>query len=372
MMVNGVLGVAMVVSGKLLQEINWPFFRLMAVSSAMIVLCIAAGIFRASLPLPSLDQAKWLVFRGMFGAATFLLQISAVRIGASPGDAAALASINTILAALFGRAFLGEQLKWVHGIAVLCSASGAVFISKPSVLFGGSETDISTRWLGFLVAAASGMTQAFVFISARKSSKSSLMFLNASPAFFCVLAFTCVPLTPFVNDSSWDPVVRSPGMAVGIVAAFFLIQFGAMTTNSAASTWCPAAISATVNTGSKMVSSYVAQAILFDKAPDLISLFGASLMLCAVLIMAVARLPGRQPASSDIVKPAAEQAEVSGRGGTDDEDNESLASFIAAEFVECKAHDKPTRLTAPVRRAGIQEPAPHQIGAVLSAIVANG
>jgi drug/metabolite transporter (DMT)-like permease len=365
MMLNGLLNAAMIVTGKVLQTLEWPYFRLMCVSSGLIVICFTAAVWRARVTLPSSNQAKWLVLRGMFGAATFLLQISAVRIGAAPGDAAALASINTVVAALLGRAFLGEKLQWMHGIAVLCSMSGATLISKPSFLFDSSSVEGVEKWIGFSLAAASGLTQACVFISARKSNKSSLLLLNVSPAFFCVLAFSLVPLTPYVDDSSLAPIERSPHIATAILAAFVFIQFGAMTTNSAASSWCPAAVSATVNTAAKMVSSYIAQSLLFGVVPESLTICGAALMLSAVVIMAIARLPARQRSAATA---APTEPEVQNSGDVpDDDDNESLASFIAAEFVEMTPHEKAVRM----RRPGAQDLEARQIGAVLSAVVAS-
>merc|ERR1719199_175924 len=232
MSVNGVLNAAMVVTGKLLQEMDWPYFRLMSISSSMIVLCISLVALYLQVPIPSLAQAKWLTLRGLFGSMAFLLQISAVRTGASLGDAAALASINTMIAALFGRVFLGERLQWSHGVAVACSMSGATLIAKPSFLFGASEEAHPLRWLGYSLAATSGLMQACVFISARKSSKSPLLLLNMSPAIFCALVFSLVPFAPFVDDASWQPALQAPGSAAVVVSMFFLIQFGAMSTNS--------------------------------------------------------------------------------------------------------------------------------------------
>lgn len=365
MMLNGWLGAALVVSGKLLQNMEWPYFRLMAVSSGVMVLCFSTVILLTHVPVPTSNQAKWLMLRGMFGASTFLLAMCAVRIGVPPGDAAALASINTVAASLLGRVFLGEKLNWAHGIAVICSVAGATLISKPSFLFNSSTDEGTAKWLGNVLAAASGLTQACVFISARKSSKSSLLLLNVSPACFSVLAYALVPLAPFVNDFSLEPVERSPAFAAAIVAAIFFIQLGAVSTNSAGSSWCPAAVSATVNTGSKMISSYVAQIVLFGVKPDTLTVCGAALMLCAVLLMAVARLSGRQSSAAAVaVEP---EGQCPDNAANDDDDNESLASFIAAEFVELTPHEKPLRL----RRAGVQDPEPLQIGAVLSAVTVS-
>lgn len=363
MVVNGVMSAALVVSGKLLQEVEWPYFRVLAVSNFMICICLATGIFAAQVPLPTVNQAKWLMLRGMFGSATFVLQVSAVRIGSAAGDAAALASINTVVAALLGRVFLGEKLEWMHGLAVMCSISGATLISKPSFLFDSQGHEGSAKWFGYGLAAASGLTQAFVFISARKSNKSSFLLLNLSPAAFCALTFAVVPFLPFVHDYSTSSMIEAPGVAIAFVVVFFVIMLVAQSTNSAGSSWCPAAVSATVNAGSKMVSSYLAQSVFFGKTPELVTMIGAAMMLLAVVIMAAARLPGRRGSSSQIEVDAEPEEEESSHDAFDDD--ESLASFIASEFVELTPHTKSVRL----RRQGARDPEACQIGAALSVVV---
>lgn len=373
MIVNGLLNAGMVILAKLLQQSDWPYFRLFAITSVVIAMCLAVAILRASLALPSMHQAKWVAFRGMFGAGAFVLMIFAVQAGAAPGDAAAFSSINTIFAALMGRVFLGERLECAHGISVLCSFAGAILISKPSFLFATSDTSSGTRWLGYMLAAASGLITACSFISARKSSKVSMLYLNISPACFCALSATVIPLLPFIDDGTLDQAVRLPGAAAGIVVAHFLMQFGALTTNSAGSTRCPAAVSATTNTGSKMFFSYGAQALLFGKTPELLTLLGAALMFLAVVIMAIARLPGRQPAAAQ--NEDAQSAHASGSAGNticiaEEEDAEGLASFIAAEFVERMPNERPSQV-ARVRRAVVPEPAIVPIGMAISSVVAS-
>lgn len=367
MLLNGILSTSMTVSGKLLKDMQWPYFRIMCVSTLMVLLTLCARIVATRSQLPECDQLKWLGLRGVFGASTFILMISAVRMGASPGDAASLASINIVIAALLGRVFLGEQLRWTQGIAVVFSLLGSVLITRPALLFGGRAE--ATSFSGLALASMSGLTQASLYICARKSSKSSLLMLNLSPALFCALVFGILPVTPFVDDYSLAPVVRSPLWAIALVTTFFLIAFGAMATNSAASSWCPAAVSATTSTGSKMVSGYIAQSLLLGRQIEPLTICGAALMLIAVIIMAAARLPGRRAVDSSADAATESQATDDHIDHMDDDEIESIASFIAAEFVELAPHEKTVR-----HRRGpdvAASPAAQQIGAALSAVAAS-
>jgi len=118
-----------------------------------------------------------------------------------------------------------------------------------------------------------------------------------------------------------------------------------------------------------MVSSYIAQSLLFSEVPEPLTVGGAALMLSAVVVTAMARLPGKHdlPAVATGSDPEVQPDPKSRDDISNDDDNESLASFIAAEFVEWEPHEKHVRL----RRPGAQDPSARQIGAALSAVVAS-
>jgi len=371
MLLNGVLNCVMIVAGSFAKELEWPYFRLMSAAGIVIFVSLGALALASRCPLPDLRQAKWLLLRGMFGSLTFTGLISSVRLGATPGDAAAMSSINTVVAALLGRFFLGEQLHFVHGLAVACSVAGSLLVCRPAFLFGTPNP----AFLGYIVAAASGFTQACVFISARKSHGTPLLMLNMSPAGFCVIAFALLPSTSLVSDFSMQPVWDYPVLAAGLVAAYAVLLAGGMCTQSAASMWCPAAVSATMSTGSRMLSGYIAQTLLFEQSPEPITVFGAALMLAAVVIMAAARLRSlKNDAAPEEKEPQQAVAAASGlpvvsQDQGEEEETESLASFIAAEF---SAPDGGLRQrAAKVKSAGQEGPDPQVLGtsAAISAVV---
>lgn len=344
MMVNGILNTLMASAGKLLRQADYQYFRIMSVSDGMLVLVCVAGCVAGRVPLPGIRQAVWLFLRGFFGAASFLMLILAVRVGASPGDAAALGSINTVIAALFGRIFLGEPFGLAHSIAIACAVAGAVLISKPAFLFDSGPTG-GNALLGYSLAGASGFTKACVFIAARKCTKASSWHLNLSPASFGFLAFVLLPLLPLIDEPKTTEL-QEP-LCIVFIMVLFIAHATAMYSQGAASKFCKAAVGATSNTGAAMVSGYIIQTLFFDKAPELISVGGAALMFASVIIMAVTRVPGRQQTScqdSDLA------SETHARGDAhtlpseenDEDDSESLGSFISSEFVEHAPAEKKT------------------------------
>eukprot|EP00747_Dinoflagellata_sp_TGD_P052018 gnl/TRDRNA2_/TRDRNA2_147671_c0_seq2.p2 gnl/TRDRNA2_/TRDRNA2_147671_c0~~gnl/TRDRNA2_/TRDRNA2_147671_c0_seq2.p2 ORF type:complete len:154 (+),score=28.78 gnl/TRDRNA2_/TRDRNA2_147671_c0_seq2:692-1153(+) len=101
---------------------------------------------------------------------------------------------------------------------------------------------------------------------------------------------------------------------------------------------CPAAASATISSGTWMVSSYVVQWLL--SGVDTIALGGAALMFAGVILMAGARQ--RAPTEVMVRAPEGLSSEPFEREGQQEEmegedeawEVESLVSFIASELAE--------------------------------------
>lgn len=313
---------------KLLSQQGWPYFRLYGIAC----LSCALGGFIALLlqreQLPERGQVKWLVFRGTFGVLTSFFSILAVDQGTPLGDVAALTSINMVVAAFLGRFVLGEPLRWIHSLALSSSMVGALLISKPSFLFGGLE---DKSWLGYALALASGFTQACSFICSRKSAGCSAWMhflstmLQGGAAGF------------LFADSSMAIFAEIPQFTLLWVSLVTFVIFATTYTLSLGAMWCPVAVSATVTTAVRMGCSYASQALFFGEAVDTMSMAGAALMLASVVVMAGWRAPS-------------ETATAAREGSTEAEETasvvseaESLASFIAAEFVDCSHHERAVR-----------------------------
>lgn len=74
-------------------------------------------------------EVKWITTRALLGSVNLLLAVYAVQIGSAAGDVAALMSINVVVAALLGHFLLGERLRWIHSLALVCS--GGVWVAFP-------------------------------------------------------------------------------------------------------------------------------------------------------------------------------------------------------------------------------------------------
>merc|ERR1712014_117537 len=100
-----------------------------------------------------------------------------------------------------------------------------------------------------------------------------------------------------------------------------------------------------------MSLGYIIQTLLFNEAPHFVSILGASMMLSAVMLMAVARWLShdeqqlQQVRSSSVVPEASEST-----AGNDFDDNESLASFIASEFSGLSIRSSSSSMHSSVRQ----------------------
>jgi len=367
MVINALLGSALLVIAKLLMQ--WPYFRMMGASCVVASLFFAIGSALGKEALPDTRTLKWVVLRGLFSFAAFASLSCAVRVGASTGDVASLSSVNIIVAAVLGRIFLGEPLRRLHVIAMCCCITGAILISRPKFLFGGSGG--GDAWIGYLLAVAGGFGHACVAISTRKGGNAPMSFFNCSTMFINGMGLVALPYTPLVDDGSLMPLVTSPLAATGWTGLIFFVALASTAAASGGFKWCPAAVSATVGTASRMVWGYLAESIIFGKQPDLLTVCGAAAMLVGVITMALARLPARQlktapapPVELDLtdVQPEIQDSQSESIDAEDDDENESLASFIAAEFVDAAAHDVKPRQ----RRRGNSDMLAQRIGAVTS------
>lgn len=78
-----------------------------------------------------------------------------------------------------------------------------------------------------------------------------------------------------------------------------------------------------------MISGYVAQTVLMNDAPKPMKLLGATCMLFSVVIMAIRCQPAEEsePSCADFVP----EPTVIGSATTEDDETQSLGSFVASE-----------------------------------------
>jgi len=328
-----------------MQSEKVPFFLINAASCLLIALFVGICLLGTKAEIPSRNAWKWLSISGLFGYASFISSASAVQFGAPLGDIASLTSINIVVAAFLGRAFLGEMLYWVHVVALCCSVVGAFLISSPGIVFGGSSTDLSSL-VGYALATFSGFCGACIWVALRKAE-------DSSPAVFTLVVstqgalmtpvFLCTGILP---DYPLQIDTIGPLRLVAWLVTMVLVTLSAMSAGGTGARLCPAAVSATVSTCTKMICGYVAQTILFDTMPQPLTLLGAVSMLAGVAVMTVARLPQPVVAASAEADSATDSNTVDTTNVDDEveaDETDSFASFISAELVEFALHEKPVR-----------------------------
>lgn len=180
--------------------------------------------------------------------------------------------------------FLGEKLSWLHYVALILSAVGAILISEPEFIFGSHGRE---NTLGSVLALSSGFFQAASFICARKSAHISVSMLTFSSLLLAVFMSLVPPLLPMFHTGSWQTVLDEPSKALGLVFMLLLLTSLSIALPAAGATRCPAAVSATVFTTSCMVSGYVSQMLFFEEFLSILTLCGAFSMLLSVVLMAL-------------------------------------------------------------------------------------
>lgn len=286
------------------------------------------------------QACKWIWLRGFFGCSTYVLYLSAVASGSSLGDVSALTSINVVVAAFLGRAFLGESLRWIHAAAVVLSVTGAALISKPTSLFSDTLDSGIQKWLGLGFALGSGMASGGVFIAARKSRKVSPLIMTFSVSLQEGVALVLLSLLGFFAEPSLQgSLERVPLNVLGVFVALFLASVFGSFTMSYGAQLCPAAASSTIFTSVGMTMGYTAQSLMSQESPELLTLSGVALMLLAVMLMASAKQQSAGSATDQsqsvdysINTNETESSASPSQDETVDDGTESLASFIASEF----------------------------------------
>lgn len=331
-LVAGVAVSAEMVFSMVMLQMKWPYWRLTALSCVLCSALVVALLAVFKRPSPSASQMKWVFLLGLFSSIYWGFGIVAVQIGVDPGDVAALTSINIVVAAIMGRVFLNEALRPLHLISVILSLAGAVLIARPAFIFSSGVAD-RAPWYGYGCAIASGFVQGCFFICSRKAGDVSAGHLTLSALVFSGTFCISLPYSGSVAEAPFEVALRSPWEALGWTGVAFLTTMFSSFFSCAGAMMCPAAISATVYTASSMLFGYIVQSILFASTPEPLTITGASLMLCAVTLMALAGRTGASVTSQHSeAEGNIEQAIDPTNTSSAEDDTDSLASFVASEF----------------------------------------
>jgi len=297
----------------------------------------------------------------------------AVRLEVPLGDFAALNSVNVVFAAFLARIFLREPLHLSNYLAMASSIAGAVCISQPEMLFGHSDRDSGASWVAHVLSLLSGFCDACVYVTTRRCSDTAPTYITLS--FTTQASIMLLATAPAVDGLPVARLATSPLETSGWVFAIFAVTTVSLIAFAGAAQWCPAAVSATVDTGTRMVVGYAMQVLLFDAALELISVLGAAMMLTSVVSMTLMQsFAGQDPDGS-----VSAAAETSAGDTNNDSANtvalpndissvrsgdDSLASFVALEFC-CSTlrHRPPLRLRRLMHQGRCSAPTARAVGA---------
>ncbi|CAK0874744.1 unnamed protein product [Prorocentrum cordatum] len=364
--VNVLLTLCSLVAAK-----GWSDSAMLAVACTLGLVLLLMWLLVSRPPSPTATDARWISCIGFFSAGSCVLMFLAVHVGIPLGDFAAMNSTNTVFAAFLGRLFLGEAMRWSHYAAVVMSLAGAILISQPEAIFGptpGQEAQEHAGWIGYVLALLSGFCDGCMYVCSRKADHVRPIFIHVSIMAQLSLAITA---SSFAMDYfDLGPFAAAPAEALGWLAGIFVVGgvgFGLFVTAAQA---CPAAVSATVDTATRMTSGFGAQLLLSGAAMTPETLSGAALMLLGVAFMALARaapegvpaLEGAQGGEVSEGPPAS--ADQPSDGDTDS--LVSLVSFAASEFSGCSA--RAAALRQRHSRRASTELSPQVLGVVLAGL----
>ena len=298
MIASGACVTCEMVTSKLIEQSQWPYWYLLAVSVSLGTIPVAMLLYFRPTNWPSLADTKWILARSAFEDLHWYLAVVAVIIGAPPGDVAALTSIDIIAAAFFGLIFLGEQLRKLHLVALVLAIGGAICIARPEFIFGFSQSSCRYCTVGYCLALLSGCFQAASFICARKSAHVSIGVLTLTSLLLAIPMALVPPFLPMGHKDTAKQMLEEPGKAVGLILIITTWALFSIALPAAGATRCPAAVSAIVFTSSAMVSGYIAQIVLFGEMPRILTVVGAGSMLLSVVLMTILVIPSTQSKSN--------------------------------------------------------------------------
>lgn len=344
------LNVQLAMTSKIV-EAGWPEFVMFGLALALQTPCVGVWLAISQPKVPELQDCKWIVLAGLFFSGSFVLMVLALRFSIPMGDFAALNSVNVVFAAFLGRAFLKEQLHCLHFVAVVSSVAGAVLIARPRFIFRSAEGETDPSWIAYVFALCSGFCDAGIYICSRKSSDCSSSFVLLSFTLQgSITTITCTPLVLGSMQSALAPLMTSPDEACGWVAALFAVLGVSLVMFTFAAQWCPASLSATVDTATRMTTGYLAQVLLFGASLSGFTIGGAVLMFVSVVTMTLVQTTSSDSAKSkakevsDITLESSMPVETKHDEDNNDEETESLASFVAAEFAVSSPHSTALRM----------------------------
>ncbi len=215
-----------------------------------------------------------LLLRGLFGFLGLCCFFGAIhRLDLS--DATVLHYLNPILTAVFAAVALGERIRRLHLLALLCSFSGVVLVARPAFLFGTAS--LSTVGLGLGIGGAVFSALAYTMIRSLRT-ESPLVVVFYFPLVTLPLAIPWAAYD-FVMPSGWEWL-----LLLGIGVTTQLAQI-ALTRGLSV---CPAGPAMNV-AYSQVLFAVVLQALVFGVVPHALGLAGGAMIFAGVALISLTR-----------------------------------------------------------------------------------
>ncbi|KAL9185169.1 hypothetical protein ACHAXT_002946 [Thalassiosira profunda] len=203
------------------------------------------------------------------------------------GDATTLVSLYPIITIFLSRVVLEEEIKPLHLVAAAFSATGAIFISRPSFLFGSELIDNNQPpppKLGYVTAMLGSFFASAVIVLIRKAGNvgaHTLQLLFSWAAFSMLVSVCAGAIAAWLSeDARWRmpiaeelPIVLSVCIAGTI--AHFLLNYSMRQ--------LPATLGSLVRS-SDIFWAYLLEIIVFGERPQAGTWFGV-LFVCTSLAM---------------------------------------------------------------------------------------
>merc|ERR1712008_36598 len=241
--------------------------------------------------------------------------------------------------------------------------------------FGHSDSGSGASWVAHILSLLSGFCDACIYVSARRCSDTAPAYITLS--FTTLASIMLLATAPAIDGLPVAHLAASPLETIGWVFAIFAVTTFDVVAFTGAAQLCPAAVSATVDTATRMVVGYTIQVLLFDAALELISVLGAAMMLTSVVSMTlmqsftgpvpdgpVSAAPGTSDGDANIN--SADTATLPNDTSSVRSGDDSLASFIALEFCCSPLRQRlPLRLRRLTHEGRRSEPNAQTVGALI-------
>ena len=247
-----------------------------------------------------------IIIRGIVGGLGFILYYYTISV-LPLGDAVTLLSLSPVITVLAAAFVLNETIRISHVLACLASLIGSIFLARPSFLFGGDNlegvmaTKSSAGYLTGFLGAACGAAVYILIRRAGKGGVHTLQLLFSWSTFGFLYSFAFGMLIPMVlgkgNTFILPPTTASwmyiTGACISGSMGHFLMNY--------AGRHAPAGLGS-ITRSSGIMWSYLLEVLVFHQVPRISTIFGVTLIVASLVIIAVEKHQGDSSRAKHVQK----------------------------------------------------------------------